>query len=379
MNCCVSGLDRHKYRCEKVGKMYTKTLEFIKNIALGKKNDPISRFRLFAVNGKKTVILGKNQVGMYWANRLKNMGIPVCGFCEYRHSADGEIAFDEVLREDYNVCICSIEFDGESKIAHELAANGNKYVDYTFIVNNRFEQHYNTEYIMENLDRYYEAYELLEDEDSGESFLALMKYRMTRNPLCLIKASYPQYFHPVVRPVPGDVVLEAGGYDGETAIEVAECMRDRGSVIVFEPNEKNMEMIQKNVAQSGLKSIRPVPLGLWNKEGKLSFHDDASASIVMDSGEGDISVTTIDNYVSKNKLAVDLIKLDIEGSEAEVLEGAVHTITFYQPKLQISVYHKANDLWELMLKIHDINPYYKFYLGHHTKSIGETVVYAIVS
>ena len=153
MNCCVSGLDRHKYRCEKVGKMYTKTLEFIKNIALGKKNDPISRFRLFAVNGKKTVILGKNQVGMYWANRLKNMGIPVCGFCEYRHSADGEIAFDEVLRENYNVCICSIEFDGESKIAHELAANGNKYVDYTFIVNNRFEQHYNTEYIMENLDR----------------------------------------------------------------------------------------------------------------------------------------------------------------------------------------------------------------------------------
>ena len=52
--------------------MDTKALEFITNVASGKNNDPSSKFQLFATNGRKTVVLGKNQVGMYWANRLNN-------------------------------------------------------------------------------------------------------------------------------------------------------------------------------------------------------------------------------------------------------------------------------------------------------------------
>ena len=80
--------------------------------------------------------------------------------------------------------------------------------------------------------------------------------------------------------------------------------------------------------------------------------------ISVDEGE-EVAVCSIDGAVSEK---IDLIKLDVEGCEAEALIGATKTIKSYHPALYISLYHKTDDFYSLILQINNIDPTYKFSL-----------------
>ena len=69
--------------------------------------------------------------------------------------------------------------------------------------------------------------------------------------------------------------------------------------------------------------------------------------------------------------------MDIEGAELEAIMGAKKIIQKYKPVLAISIYHKVEDIWSIPKMILEINPSYKFYLGHYSVTAAETVLYAL--
>lgn len=69
--------------------------------------------------------------------------------------------------------------------------------------------------------------------------------------------------------------------------------------------------------------------------------------------------------------------MDIEGAEYKALLGAEKTIKKYKPKLAICIYHKPEDVWEIPMLIHKINPNYRFYVRHYSLTTPETILYAI--
>ena len=75
--------------------------------------------------------------------------------------------------------------------------------------------------------------------------------------------------------------------------------------------------------------------------------------------------------------AVNYIKMDIEGSEAEALTGAHETITRFRPKLAVCLYHNPTDLWTIPAALKRQYPFYQIYLAHHSLHAEETVLYAI--
>jgi hypothetical protein len=71
------------------------------------------------------------------------------------------------------------------------------------------------------------------------------------------------------------------------------------------------------------------------------------------------------------------IKMDIEGSELEALYGAANTISKNLPRLAISIYHKFEDIVDILSYVHELAPTYRFYIRQCSYIDGETVLYAV--
>jgi FkbM family methyltransferase len=98
-----------------------------------------------------------------------------------------------------------------------------------------------------------------------------------------------------------------------------------------------------------------------------------------------VEATSLDAAFSDEPLTI--VKMDIEGGEAEALRGGVGVIGRDRPKLLLSVYHEVNDLIEIPQVVHSIDPSYKLFLRNHTWATDgeswpgalfcETVLYAL--
>ena len=88
-----------------------------------------------------------------------------------------------------------------------------------------------------------------------------------------------------------------------------------------------------------------------------------------------VNTVALDDFLSEKPT---LIKMDIEGFELDALKGAQNIIRSYKPKLAICIYHKPEDIFEIIHYIRSLEPQYKFKVKHHSGCIWETVLYAYI-
>ncbi|MEP7165055.1 MAG: FkbM family methyltransferase [Ferruginibacter sp.] len=145
-------------------------------------------------------------------------------------------------------------------------------------------------------------------------------------------------------------VIIAGAYFGDQAIPVANNIKLTGGIChTFEPNKNNSDLIIENAKLNGLNNILINNLALWNKSNeKLVFEgEDALASTIVAKGStaNVLHTITIDDYTSQNKVGkVDLLMIDVEGSEIKVLQGAVEMIKKNKPVVVFET-HSLYDDW----------------------------------
>lgn len=179
----------------------------------------------------------------------------------------------------------------------------------------------------------------------------------------------------------GDVVIDAGGCWGDTALYFA--ARGAEKVYVFEFIPSNIDIFNKNLSLNPqyIEHICLVEKAVWeSSEIALSFDDRGPASCVAaaDVYGGTTKTLSIDDLVNEQVLKkVDFIKMDIEGAELSALKGAAETIRKHKPKLAISVYHQPDDLITIPAYIQSLNPEYEFYLDYYTIVGDEIMLYAI--
>lgn len=88
-----------------------------------------------------------------------------------------------------------------------------------------------------------------------------------------------------------------------------------------------------------------------------------------------IKAAALDKVLNHSK--VDLIEMDIEGSEPFALEGAKNIIQRYHPKLTICAYHYYEHYFQLPLQIMKTDSSYKLHFRTHTVRDQESVIYAV--
>lgn len=148
------------------------------------------------------------------------------------------------------------------------------------------------------------------------------------------------------RVTPGEVVIDAGAFNGILMSIFAAQVGPSGRVLSFEPDAVNRERTLRNWKLNGSPSqVEVIPAGLWDEPGEVEFCErGALGSSAFWDGPGGhkvkIRTTTLDHVVQERQLSrVDFVKMNIEGAELKALAGATKTIKRFKPHFAISSDH----------------------------------------
>ena len=224
------------------------------------------------------------------------------------------------------------------------------------------------------------VYNFLYDEKSKKVLKALIESRRRGEVSNLLFLSEDrQYFNELTYEVESEeeIFMDCGAFNGDT-IEKYDSFTSRKykKIYAFEPCRENMLLLKEKVNK--MHNVVLINKGTWNCNAELSFVNSSSNSQIDDNGEERIAVTSIDDVLKGEK--VTFIKMDVEGSEWQSLQGAIGTLQKWMPKLAICVYHKADDIIKIIDFLKDIKnseKQYRFFLRHHSNAAYETVLYAI--
>lgn len=146
--------------------------------------------------------------------------------------------------------------------------------------------------------------------------------------------------------------VDVGANEGEQTLFAAKRLK-AGRVIAFEPNPQVFAMLEKNLALNGFDNTKLEQMGLGDKPGELRLFGSDSRSAdgsfnlglsTLHAREGvstavaSIRIDTLDAYCAREGLTrLDVLKIDVEGSELAALRGAAHTLETLRPQLIIEV------------------------------------------
>lgn len=144
----------------------------------------------------------------------------------------------------------------------------------------------------------------------------------------------------------GDVVLDIGANIGYYAVLFADKVGEKGKVIAIEPDPINFEILQKNIKENKLRNVVAVQaaVGKENKKMKIFESDENFGDHRMWGETLHPAGTSLDReavYVFCRRLddllkelqeeKIDFIKMDVQGFEAEVIEGGKNMIEKNKP------------------------------------------------
>ena len=143
--------------------------------------------------------------------------------------------------------------------------------------------------------------------------------------------------------------FDVGANVGLYVWEVAKVCPTR-KILAFEPDPANFQLLEMTQKEADILNLGLCPDALSNQTDEVSFSQDPLTSATgcirgeekpwveqyLNGSTNQITVNTrtMDSAVDDNKIP-SLIKIDVEGHEVEVLEGAIHTLSDAKPLLII--------------------------------------------
>jgi FkbM family methyltransferase len=127
-----------------------------------------------------------------------------------------------------------------------------------------------------------------------------------------------------------DVFVDVGANIGYLTIVAAMAVGPKGKVFSFEANPRIFEYLKRNVALNGLSNVtmRNCALGKTNGTADLLEcpGDDSQSCVAHGKGAIAIPMISLDDALPHER-TVALLKIDVEGYEKFVLEGARHLLS----------------------------------------------------
>lgn len=154
------------------------------------------------------------------------------------------------------------------------------------------------------------------------------------------------YFH-WYTPHPGDLVFDVGAHCGVSSYHLSKLVGKTGRVIAFEPDPVNFSLLVRNIERNSLANVTPVQIAIAGRRGQAEFHAEgaigsglkrhssrpAAGSVIL------VETITLEDAFAKWG-APNFCKLDIEGSEIEVISSSLSLLGKHSCNFALDTNHR---------------------------------------
>lgn len=187
------------------------------------------------------------------------------------------------------------------------------------------------------------------------------------------------YFPDFITRLETESFVDCGAADGDSITQFLAKWPVYSSIMAIEPDNRNFEkLLARHRSRSGMTLICGAVSDETKKKSFLSTGDYCSrlgTDGLANAECHEVACFTLD-FLCCDKLPT-FIKMDIEGSELDALNGARSTIQRSSPVLAICGYHTVDHFWQVPALIHEIRPDYKLFLRRYAPAPFELIVYGV--
>lgn len=139
---------------------------------------------------------------------------------------------------------------------------------------------------------------------------------------------------------PGDTVLDIGAHAGYYALLASVLTGEHGTVWAFEPDARNFAFLEKHARINHRSNIRPQPLAVSDTNGMARFGVGTGSGTghLTDTGTLEVQTVRLDDFCQSRSIRPAVVKIDVEGAEGAVLDGARELLSAARPVLFLSTH-----------------------------------------
>ena len=141
----------------------------------------------------------------------------------------------------------------------------------------------------------------------------------------------------------GETFLDVGANVGYYTLKAPTAYGDNVKVIAIEAHPETYKALCRNIACNRFRNVIAINKAVSDKKGIITLYDNVNIDGYLNAGHStillehksnfenskslNIQSDSLDNILKENNIAnVDVLKMDIEGTEIQALEGSIHYI-----------------------------------------------------
>ncbi len=220
------------------------------------------------------------------------------------------------------------------------------------------------EYCEENCDKLNAVYNMLADEKSKQTFADVINYKISGKTEYLDRCTSPEeeIFSDILHLSDNETYIDMGAYNGDTVIKFSEAVNGKyDKIYALEPDTRNFRKLTKNT--DGMEHLHLFNAAAWSEDTLLTFADRSGRQSTLnpqtEQKMKEVAALRGDSLTEN----ATYIKMDVEGSEHEAILGCAQSLK-NGSKLAAALYHRNEDMFDIPLLVHEINPQLKMYIRH---------------
>lgn len=140
---------------------------------------------------------------------------------------------------------------------------------------------------------------------------------------------------------PGDIVFDIGAHVGYFTVLMSQAVGASGRVYAFEPRPLNLRFLRRHVVVNRCDNVEILSTSVGDRPGpaRLDTRTGTGTGHISDTGNIAVEMVSVDALVDSGRLpAPTFMKVDVEGGEMMVLQGALRVLERHRPRMVLATH-----------------------------------------